>query len=87
MLQKFYGFLKFCVTKLHARNGSVYNDSILIFWTKLGLRLVLGLMKDSRFEGTFVDEAVTGLVSHVEALLHHALSLILNGLLAKCKFQ
>ena len=85
ILQKYFGMLKFCVARLQKRSGYVYNDSVLSFWVKLGLRLVLGLMKNPRFQGTFVGEAIIGLVSLVEVILHHALSLVLNAVLAKCK--
>ena len=85
-MQKYFGILKFCASRLRKRPGYVFNDSILIFWVKLGLQLILGLMKNPSFRGTFVGEAIIGLVSLIEDILHHALSLVLNAVLAKCKY-
>ena len=87
MLQKLFGILRYCVKKLQRRTGYVYYDAFMMTWAKLGMFIILRMLEDPVFSGTFDIEAIMGFVSLMEVVLHHALSLVLNGLLAKCKFK
>ena len=72
---------------MQRRNGYIYYDAVVMFWTKLGIYVILHMLEDPAFSGTLMIEAIMGFISLMEVVLHHALSLVLNGLLAKCELH